>query len=128
MPTAKSNKEGFTNTTQLIGSRYVAPVGTIGSVTRITNGTVAFSNGNLPAPFSNSITIGPGDKITNGSPNKLTLTLTKPTGLFSGAVTPPGATRSIPYKGAFLQKANMGSGFFADTNRIGRVLLTPQTP
>jgi len=124
-PTTRYHPNGFTNTTTLSGSRFSAPVGVTNRVLNFTNGMVAFTDGNLAAPFSNNVIIGPGDKVTNGSPNKLTLTVTRTTGLLNGSVTPPGGTRSILFKGAWLQKANAGSGHFQDTNQIGRVAVSP---
>jgi hypothetical protein len=89
---------------------------------------VSFAGGNLAAPFANNISVGPGDRITNRSPNRLTLTLTKPTGLFAGSATVPNSTRLLSFKGAWLQKPNVGGGFFLGTNQSGQVSIQPQNP
>jgi hypothetical protein len=64
------------------------------------------------------------NKVLNLASNKMTLTISLPTGLFNGSVTVPGATRSTPFKGALFQKTDFGSGFFLGTDQSGRVLLS----
>jgi hypothetical protein len=120
-PKTRLYQAGFTNQTAAFGSLYVAPVGTTNRAIEVTNGAVAFIGGNLAEPLTNSITLGPGSKVTNNSSNKLTLTITAKTGLFKGSVTPPGSTRPIAFQGVLVQTNNTGSGFFAGTNRVGQV-------
>jgi hypothetical protein len=123
LSTAKYYPQGFVVESPLIGSRYVAPVGPSSRVLAMTNGTISFTGGNLPADLVNTIILGLGSKVTNGGPNRLTLTFSPSTGLFAGSVTPTNATRAIPFKGAVLQKANNASGYFLGPNASGRVLL-----
>jgi hypothetical protein len=59
--------------------------------------------------------------VTNLATNKLTLSISKATGLFRGSVKAPGATRSTPFKGVLFQKADFGAGFFLGTDQSGRV-------
>jgi uncharacterized repeat protein (TIGR02543 family) len=126
--TTRFYPRGFTNATQLLGSRYTAPADSAHSALNFSNGEVGFSDGNLTMPFTNHIAVGPGDRITNQSLNRLTLTLTRTTGLFGGSATVPASTRVLSFKGAWLQKAGMGAGFFPGTNEGGRVVLEPQAP
>ena len=91
----------------------------------LTDTAVGFTNGNLSADFANDVTLGADNKIVNHGENKLALTIAKSTGLFSGSVTPPGLTKSMPFKGALLQKQNRGAGFLTGTNKTSRVTLGP---
>jgi hypothetical protein len=68
--------------------------------------------------------LGPDDKVTNQSSNRLTFVIVPASGLFSGVVTPPDGGRSLSFKGALLQKQTAGRGFFLGTNHSGRVTLT----
>ena len=88
------------------------------------SGAVAFTAGNLAAAFTNAVSYSDDNKVLNLAGNKLTLTISLPTGLFNGSVTAPGATRSTPFKGALFQKMDFGAGFFLGTNQSGRVLLS----
>ena len=122
-PTEKFYKVGFSNQVFAAGSSYVPP--TTGRVIQLTNGIVGFTNGNLTAGFANNITLGTDNKAVNDGPGVMTLTITKPTGLFSGTVTPPGGGPSRSYKGALLQKLNRGAGFLLGTNKSSQVRLDP---
>jgi len=123
-PTARYYPGGFTNEAILAGSRYTPP--TTNRLLNVTNAIVGFTGGNLAVDFTNNVTLGQNNKVTNNSPNKLTLTLQKPTGLFTGSITPPGSLSAIPFKGAVLQKTTNGSGFFLGTDRSGRIQFLPE--
>jgi hypothetical protein len=125
MSTTKLFPGGFTNSAQeSLGSRFSAPNGPV-RVLSFTNGSVTFTGGNLAAPFSNAVTLGADNKLVNNSANKLTCTIALTTGAISGATTPPGATRSIPFKGVVFQKQNSAYGNFSGTNQTGGVFLNP---
>src|SRR5262249_18024476 len=117
MPTAKYYPGGFTNQSTALGSRYVAPL--VGRVLALTNALAGFTNGNLTANFANNVTLGVDNKILNNSANALSLTIQKPSGLFTGSVTPPVGGAAQPFKGALLQKQNRGAGFFLGTSKSG---------
>jgi hypothetical protein len=120
-PTARFYADGFTNETEIAGSRFVPP--TAGNqVVALSDAIVGFVGGNLTTDFTNSVTLGADSKIVNHGANKLVLSISKSSGLFTGSVTPPDATASVPYKGAVLQKSKLGGGFFLGTNQAGRVL------
>jgi hypothetical protein len=89
----------------------------------LTTGVAGFTNGNLVADFANGVTVDAPGKVTNldADINRLVMSLNRASGLMSGSVTPPGATRAIPFKGAVLQKQNRGTGYFLGTNASGRV-------
>jgi acid phosphatase len=123
--TAKYYPGGFTNEAIIAGSRFVPPVAT-NLVINITNGIVGFTNGNLTADFTNHVMLDAKGKVLNQGTNKLSLTISKSSGTFSGSVMPPGGGKAVSFKGALLQKQNVGSGFFLGTNASGRVSLLGQ--
>lgn len=121
---AKYFGAGFTNESMIVGSRCIAPTGT-NRLLELTTGVAGFTNGNLVADFANNVTVDALGKVTNldAGINRLVMSLNRASGLMSGSVTPPGATRAIPFKGAVLQKQNRASGYFLGTNASGRVSL-----
>jgi hypothetical protein len=120
--TAKYYPAGFTNEAVLVGSHFLPPTPT-NLVLHITNGVVAFTNGNVMPGFTNLVVLDAKGKVTNEGKNRMTLSLSKSSGTFTGTVTPPGTNRAVSFKGALLQKQNLGSGFFLGTNESGRVSL-----
>ncbi len=117
--------QGFTNEAMLLGSRFLAPNAT-NRMLALSNATVGFTNSNLVADFTNHIALDAKGKVTNQSTNKLSLSISSSSGLFSGSVTPPLGGKVIPFKGAVLQKQNRGAGFFPGTNQNGGVSLLPR--
>lgn len=118
--TAKYYPAGFAVRTEAAGSKYVPPP----TGTRVIDRTASevwFANGNLNQSFTNQITLGADNKITNLSSNKLILTVVLPSGLFNGTVNVPGTTRSIPLHGVFNQKRTAAYGFFLGADQTGRV-------
>ena len=120
--TAKYYPGGFTNEAMVAGSRFVPPTVT-NLVINITNGIAGFTNGNLTLDFTNHVMLDAKGKVFNQGANKLSLSISKSSGTFSGSVTPPGGGKAVSFKGALLQKQNHGSGFFLGTNQSGRVSL-----
>lgn len=120
-PGASFYPGGFNVLRELSGSRYRPPTNAMDRVLTFTMGGVEFSAGNLAEPFENNVLLGENNKVSNLGINKLSLSITVSSGLFSGSVTPPGASRSVSFKGALHQKQNYGSGFFLGTDQSGRV-------
>jgi hypothetical protein len=120
-PAAKFYANGFTTLRELSGSSYRPPTNAMDRVLSFAMGGVEFSAGNLTAPFENEVVLGENNKVSNSGTNKLTLSISLATGLFSGSVTPPGAAGSVSFKGALHQKQNFGSGFFLGGDQSGRV-------
>jgi uncharacterized repeat protein (TIGR02543 family) len=123
-PTAKVAPGGFTNLTSLLGSRYVAPTATQ-PLLNMTDGSVEFSFDNVATEFANQIQLTTGHRFVNQSANRLSLSVSKSTGRFSGSVVPPAGGKSISFVGALLQRQNLGGGYFLSTNRSGNVILGP---
>lgn len=123
--------QGFEVHTAVTGSRFLPPVGVTNRILAITNAVVAFSGGGLAEPLDCNIVIGANHRVTNTSPHKVTLVFTKPdgqpyNGMFSGTFIPPGASKGVPFKGAVLQKLNLGAGHFVRSNLSGHVFLSPR--
>jgi hypothetical protein len=116
---------GFTNELNAVGSVYVPPVGDTNSAVSFTNGCLGFYGGELATSFTNTVTLGLRDKVTNLSTNKLSMTFSRSNGRFSGRVTEPLTGLSRVFKGAVLQKANVGCGYLLATNQSSRVVLAP---
>ena len=128
MLTAAFYPGGFVSESALLGSRYTRPDGATNLVLALTNAQVLLTGGNLLPSLTNDVVLGLSGKIINAGPHILSLNFTLSSGLFSGKVTPAGSTASTSFKGAVLQKANFGSGFFLHTDRSGRVTLDGPSP
>ena len=124
----RSHLGGFTNDALMVGSRYATPPASTNTVLQFTNnslGVMAFFGGSVPSPFTNSITLLPRAKVTNQSTNRLLMNFNLPWGRFVGLVRDPGSGALHHFKGAVLQKANYGAGFFIDRTGVGRVYFGP---
>ncbi len=120
---AKFYPGGFTNEVTAIGSLYQNPNG--GQIISMSDGTVAFTGGDLNSAFANSITLTAGNKVVNNSDNKLTMSFALPTGLFHGTVAPPDGSRSLSFRGAAFQKGNQAYGYFLGADQSGSVVVSP---
>lgn len=124
LPTSKYYPLGFTtNENEVVGSRYAAPGGT-NKVLSLTGATLALSGGNLVEDATIAVGMGPGSKVTNTPPPKLSVTFTASSGLFKGSYTPTNAgAKAVSFAGAVLQKGTNAAGFYLGTNQSGRVFL-----
>jgi hypothetical protein len=91
------------------------------------NGVVMLEGGNLAGAIANAIAVSASGKVTDQShTNKLTMTITTASGLFSGSVTVTNGTRqTIRFNGALHQKQNSGYGLFIGPSQTGPVFLGP---
>ena len=124
LPNAKYFPFGLTNESMIVGSRFAAPSPTT-RMLNLSNAVVSFVCGDLSMDFANNILISADGKVLNQETNKLTLAISKSTGLFTGSVTPPGTNKPISFRGAVLQKQDRGAGFFPATAQPGAVTLGP---
>ena len=122
-PRAKFYTNGFAVQTDVVGSSYTSPASRTNRMIEIENGLVTLTGGGLADALTNAISIAPNNKVTNLGTNKLSLTFTAATGLFSGKVLNPETGRTLTLQGAVLQKQNYGAGFFLGTEGGGRVVL-----
>jgi hypothetical protein len=112
---------GFTNLSALIGSRYVAPVNSSDQVLAMTNGVLTLSGGNLSQAWVNDFVLEANNQVFNASSNRLTVTISRASGLFQGIFLDTGVNRTVNFSGALLQKSSSGRGFFLGTDQAGRV-------
>ena len=118
-------RNGFETGSDAYGSRYIAPIGATNRILAMTNAWLALTGGNLPPPLFHvsEVILGRSSRVTNASPNRLSVTFNLANGLFTGTYTPAGFTRVSALRGVALQKTNIASGFFFGTNEVGRVWL-----
>ena len=123
VPLSKLYPAGFNFSTTAHGSRYQAAA----KVLTFTNGQLSLSSGGLAGPILNQIALGAGNRVTNLSSNKLTLTFSPSTGLFKGKVMDPGSSKVVLFNGAVLQKENTALGWFsAGNSQSGELTLSSQ--
>jgi hypothetical protein len=118
---------GITQRTTLTGSKYQAPAAG-GNALGFSAADVVFSVGGLDRTFTNHIVLGPNSRVlNNGSNNKLTMTFSPGTGMFSGRVADPSSGLILPFNGAVVQKGKRGSGSFwmPSIGESGRVVIQP---
>ena len=125
-PRARYYPDGFTNAIVATGSRYSPPIGSENGALTFSNGVVVFNGGNLSAPFTNNVLRALNDRITNEETNKLTLTISRSSGLQRGSVVVPETGQKVSFKGALFQNGDFGFGYFLHTNASGTVLLAPR--
>jgi uncharacterized delta-60 repeat protein len=111
---------GFTNQTETLGSRYVAPAsGT--PVLTLANGVTILSGGNLVTPLTNSITLGGDNKIVGD--NELAVAISAPKGSVKGSFEDPSSGAKRALRGVALPKQNQARGFFLGPNQSGRLFV-----
>lgn len=121
-PTAKYYPAGFTNQTQLLGFAYQQPAKGNG-VLDFSGGAVTLDGGNLARSITNLVLLDANNRVNNLDANKLSMTITLPTGAFRGTITDPLSLKSIPFGGVVIQNQNRGSGNFLGTDQSGQVRL-----
>lgn len=124
LPLTKPYRAGFEFYPAVVGSRYTPP-STTNRVLNFEQGTVSLLGPTLEPAVTNQVSVGLNNLVTNLSPNKLSLVLTKPSGLFSGSLQPPGQTRLIPFRGVVLPSLGYGLGYYLSSNLSGRVYFGP---
>jgi hypothetical protein len=114
LKSAKFYPAGFTNEVPATAALNVSPA----------QGTrqLHLSYGGLSQAADFSVQIGPNNKVTNLSANKLSLSVSSSTGVFKGSAAVPGAGKTISFQGALL-KGGEGEGFFMNGSQSGQVKL-----
>jgi hypothetical protein len=121
---AKFYAAGFTNRTDILGFVYHQPAkGT--SVLDFSSGVLTLAGGNLGQGITNHVLLDGNNRINNLDHNKLSMTVTLPTGAFRGTVTDPVTMKAIPFGGVVAQSLNRASGNFFGTSQSGQVNLSP---
>lgn len=89
---------------------------------------LTFTEAGLASPLDIEASLGPGGRLTNNSPHKVTFRAVSATGAFNGTVLPPDALKPVAFKGVLLQKQGFGGGHFLKDGQSGAVLLVPSIP
>lgn len=113
--------DGFDQESVALGSQFVRPSGT--NVLNAETAQVNFEGDTLGAKFSNAIGISSRNKVSNFGTNRLSLKFATANGTFSGKVTDPSTGRPVSFRGAILQKADTGYGYFLSGGLSSRVKL-----
>src|SRR5262249_52958714 len=90
-----------------------------------TSGTVSLDGGNLARIISNHVLLDANNRVNNLDANKLSMTITLPTGAFRGTVTDPVSMKAISFAGVVVQGQNRGIGNFLGSNQAGQVRVGP---
>jgi len=122
-PNTKYYSTGFTNQSQMIGSRYSMPSPITQPVLELPEAFIAFTGGNLGLGFTNTVSIGRASRVANQSPNPLSMAFSISTGTFRGSVVDPVNGDTVPFSGVAFQKNAVGYGFLAGTDQTSTVLL-----
>lgn len=117
--TAASYSAAFTN---VLGSLYKSPPLMFAPFGK---SQIVLSGGSLSAPITNSVMWGPNNKIANLGPNKLSMSLNTPSGLFKGTIVDPTTRKGVPFQGVLYEQGNTGLGFFSSANQSGGVSFAP---
>jgi hypothetical protein len=125
LSTARYFSAGFDYVAVAAASAYHAPASPAEHIVGADEASVDFSGGNLPADFSNLISLGLSSRVTNLSSNKLALSFGLANGLYRGTVTDPATGKSRAFRGAVFQKTDTGYGFLLGTNLSSGVVIAP---
>lgn len=117
-------EEGFTLDTTLTGSTFTKATKDA-PVLDATNAAVSFTTADGSIDIVNYITFSPSGKIINLSSNKLSLSISGSTGVFSGKVENPSTGKMISFGGVILQDQNTAQGYFLDGPESGPVVISP---
>jgi hypothetical protein len=121
---SKLYAEGFTNECNVVGSEFIAPPKGSLRVLNLTQAELTFAGGDLASEFTNLLDFDLLGKVSNLSPNSLSIKFNPASGLISGTVTDPTSGKPFKFSGAVFQKQNAGSGFLLGPSRSGRFVLS----
>lgn len=124
MVTSAYFKEGFTNVTTGIGSKFVTAKPILSVSTSSPNAAVTFTGGNLPATITASNLFYSTNNVLSvvgANTNHITSVISATTGQWSGSLFAPALNKTFSYHGVLFQKQNIGAGYFLGTNDVGSV-------
>ncbi|HYG25022.1 MAG TPA: hypothetical protein VEH04_19820 [Verrucomicrobiae bacterium] len=104
---------GFNHTAWTMGSRYTPPP-------NIRRGVAVLTDGDLLSSLTNGFALGKKFTASRQQPHDFSIAFTPQTGLFRGSVRDEEGT-AIVFRGAYLEKAGFGGGFFLGFENSGRV-------
>ena len=116
---------GFTNVTGASLHRFAKP-NRPNQILGFTNGVVVMEGAAPGIAFTNTFTIGANGTVRNTGAYRFSLGFYRDTGLFSGTFEDPITRRMVVFRGAVVQEAACGYGYFLDAaNRSRLVWLGP---
>lgn len=118
-----TDTNGFLLSSAITGSAFASPA--VANLPGLSGARMIFD---LPAgalQVTNPIAFGPGTRVTNHGRRAMTLALASGSGLFSGRVALSEDGPATSFRGALLQRQQMGGGYFVLSNQVGRVSLMP---
>ena len=127
---ARYFRDGFSTQVTLAGSIYSPPA----AGTRVlnysdsaANALIRLGGGNLDQELDKTATLSANNRLTVDeiADDHLTITLSLANGLFSGTFIHPTLHRLVGFRGALLQKQNIGGGFFLGSDQGGVVRIDP---
>ncbi len=109
----------YTLTTNFPALTYTTPVAA--------RGDLHFRGAALP-DLDAVLSISTADKATVDLPNanKVSVTITRKSGLLGGSFTPTGATKAIKFTGVLQQRQNVGGCYFPGAAQSGTVEFVPR--
>lgn len=113
----------FLLNSEVAGSTYV--YSNTAPILGLDEARALFDWGNETPGVTNLILFGNGLRATNLGPAVMSLALSPQTGLFRGRLTVGESPASASFRGAMLQRQQMGGGSVWHTNRPGKLLLVP---
>ncbi len=123
-PTTRTRlfQNGFAIGSTVVGSSYVPPKR---GDTVLNPGTalLTLQGGGLAQPLTNLVALVSNRQILNLGPNRLSLSISFPSGIFTGRVVDRLSSRTLTFGGVVLQAQNTGAGFFLDQGQSGSVVL-----
>ena len=119
-PSVRSYPGGISVTIDTLGSKYL-PVSAGGAGPNFTSALLSLADGNLAQPLSIPVSANEGSPFGYADDNGTTVRINPASGLISGRATDAAGVSSLVFKGAFLQKQNLGAGFFLGGTMSGRM-------
>ena len=116
---------GFTNITDIMASRYVAPTNKTQVLTQ-TNGIITVTGGDLTNDISRTALLTTNNIFIIGLPNtnQLKASIITASGTLQGSIVTT-SNKVRTFTGVVLQQQNIAGGFFLGTNRTGKVEFNP---
>jgi len=109
---------------EAVGSQYSYSKGTPLLSLPTNGGVIVLERGNLAQGLTNEFTLNTNNRVAGS--NRLSLTISTSSGLFSGTVTNPTNGPRLAIKGALLLKQNAGFGYFPGVDQTGPLYLGPE--
>ncbi|HEY3863647.1 MAG TPA: hypothetical protein VGO59_17365 [Verrucomicrobiae bacterium] len=120
---AASYPAGFEFAPVLQGSHFTA--GTVKAPLLDFNaGTVILNGVCLPGSLTDYFTVGANQRLIGT--NRLAISFSPATGLFTGAAPNPFGARPLVFSGMFMSRQNFGRGYFVNSNLSGTVFFGPR--